>query len=139
MAAKATIKNIFAYIQGNIRYKLYYSKFYWMIPSHILHQIEVRINSMDKQCYSQGSCTMCGCKTTALQMSNKACDKPCYPEMMNKGAWKSFKKSGEIIITNTKGYYSGMTNFRKDIENKNYIKWKLINNTFLKDEQLENK
>lgn len=42
---------------------------------------------MDKVCYKQGSCTMCGCRTTALQMANKACDKPCYPKMVDSYKW----------------------------------------------------
>lgn len=117
MAAKATLKNIFAYIQGNIRYKLFYSKFYWLIPSHIISQIEIRIKSMNKTCYSQGSCIMCGCKTTALQMSNKACDNPCYPRMLNKYEFRLIKE----IPMEVDG-----------------IEWRVINNTFLKDEQLEN-
>lgn len=89
--AKPTIKNIISYIQGNIRYKLYYSKWSWLIPSHIREQIDFRIHKMDKECYNQGACKMCGCKTTALQMANKQCDKPCYPEMMNKKQWKKYK------------------------------------------------
>lgn len=131
------IKNILAYITGNIRYKLYYSKFVWLIPTHIREQIEARINSMEKTCYTQGSCIMCGCKTTALQMANKQCDKPCYPEMLSRADWKWLKGGNPLFITKTKGYYSGMVNFRKDIENKNYIVWKLINNTFYIHEQLE--
>lgn len=89
--AKPTIKNIISYIQGNIRYKLYYSKFSFLIPRHIREQIEYRIYKMDRECYNQGSCKMCGCKTTALQMANKQCDKPCYPKMMNRREWKNFK------------------------------------------------
>ena len=86
-----TLNNILNYIQGNIRYQLYYSKFAFLIPIHIREQIDARINSMDSQCYSEGQCKMCGCSTTALQMCDKACDKPCYPPMLNKEAWEKFK------------------------------------------------
>ena len=89
--AKPTLKNITAYIQGNLRYKLYYNKFAFLIPIHIREQIDARINSMDKQCYLEGQCKMCGCSTTALQMCDKQCDKPCYPPMVNKVAWEKFK------------------------------------------------
>jgi len=117
MGNKVTIKNIVDYIQGNIRYKLYYSRFYWMISSCVLHQIEVRINSMNKTCYSQGSCIMCGCKTTALQMSNKSCDNPCYPRMLTKKELESIK-DGPLFVDS--------------------VCWQLKNNTFIKYEQLEN-
>ena len=90
--AKPTLKNITAYIQGNLRYKLYYSKFAFLIRPHIKQQIDIRINSMDKQCYDEGQCKLCGCQTTALQMANKACDKPCYPEMLSKRNWKLLKE-----------------------------------------------
>ena len=86
-----TLNNILNYIQGNIRYQLYYSKFAFLIPIHIREQIDARINSMDKQCYLEGQCKMCGCSTTALQMCDKACDKPCYPSMMSKKQWNFFK------------------------------------------------
>ena len=42
---------------------------------------------MDTKCYTAGECKLCGCETTALQMANKQCDKPCYPPMMSKGKW----------------------------------------------------
>ena len=90
--AKPTLENIIAYIQGNLRYKLFYSNFAFLIRPHIREQIEVRINSMDPICYGNGECKMCGCQTTHLQMANKACDKPCYPEMMSRRNWILMKK-----------------------------------------------
>jgi len=94
MKAQINLKNIKAYIQGNIRYQLYYSKFSFLIPKHIREQIQYRINSMDLDCYTTGQCKLCGCNTTALQMSNKECDKPCYPVMQNKSNWKWLKLGG---------------------------------------------
>lgn len=91
MKAKINIKNIVAYITGNLRYQLYYSDFKFLIRKHIREQIDWRIEIMDKECFNNGSCTICGCSTTALQMANKACDKPCYPKMMNRRQWKSLK------------------------------------------------
>ena len=90
--AKPTLENIIAYIQGNLRYKLFYSNFAFLIRPHIREQIEARINSMDPICYGNGECKICGCQTTALQMANKACDKPCYPEMLSKKNWKFLKE-----------------------------------------------
>jgi phospholipase C len=45
---------------------------------------------MDKECYENGSCKICGCATTALQMADKQCDKPCYPKMMSRSIWYQF-------------------------------------------------
>lgn len=96
---KYTLKNIWSFLQGNFRYKLFYSKFAFIIPKHIREQIQIRINSMDRQCYQEGQCKMCGCQTTALQMANKACDKPCYPKMItNKMIWRSVKDGTMGII-----------------------------------------
>ena len=91
MKAKINLKNIFAYLQGNIRYELYYSKLSFLLPKHIREQYEWRIEIMDKKCFDDGVCKICGCETTALQMANKPCDKPCYPKMHNKRIWKSLK------------------------------------------------
>lgn len=96
--AKPTLKNIIAYIQGNLRYKLYYSIFAFLIPKHIREQITARINSMDRQCYNDGQCKMCGCQTTALQMADKACDKPCYPRMLTRSQWWLMKRTGGLTI-----------------------------------------
>lgn len=99
---KKTIRNILYYLQGNYRYYFYYggelSRKYafiaWlrkrMIRSHIKDQIVHRIKWMNQICYAQGSCIMCGCETTALQMCNRSCNKPCYPPMMNRKLWKRF-------------------------------------------------
>lgn len=96
----ASSKEIRSYVTGWIRYFLYYSKekvgvdLSFIIRKHIREQIYCRIESMDRKCFNDGSCKMCGCKTTALQMANKACDKPCYPIMLNKKQWDRFKKRG---------------------------------------------
>lgn len=93
------IKNIIAYIQGNVRYKFYYSKYFsWLIPNHIHEQIDVRIDSMKKECYIQGSCVECGCMTTQLQMANKACDGNCYPVMVDKSKWKYLSEGNITVI-----------------------------------------
>ena len=87
---KINFKNIFYYLQGNIRYKLYYSRFKCFLNEHILEQIDLRIDLMDDECYSNGTCKMCGCGTTELQMCDKACDKPCYLKMMTREQWNLF-------------------------------------------------
>jgi len=93
MKAKVTMTNVISYIIGNLRYKLYYSKFFsCLIRKHIKEQIDFRIKHMDKECYNSGSCKVCGCTTTALQMAAKSCDGLCYPEMMEENCWKIFKQ-----------------------------------------------
>lgn len=94
---KVNLTNVIAYLQGYIRYHLYYSRFKFLIRKHIREQIDFRIKYMDKECYENGSCKLCGCSTTALQMADKSCDKPCYPEMLSKRTWKEFI-NGEIQL-----------------------------------------
>jgi len=65
--------------------------------THIVEQIQWRIAKMDVDCYTEGSCKLCGCETPALQMANKACDKPCYPEMMTKKEWQKYLKDGKLL------------------------------------------
>lgn len=98
MKAKINLENIWAYLTGKYRYALYYtSNFQWLIRTHIREQIDARIKSMDQDCYNEGQCKMCGCETTALQMADKACDKPCYPKMANKRWWTLYKRNRLIL------------------------------------------
>lgn len=96
------------YIVGNYRYKLYYSKDskgvvrgygskHPLMRKHIWEQIKYRIRHMDEECYSSGQCKHCGCATTNLQMSNKRCEGICYPTMMGKTDWNRFKMGGIFI------------------------------------------
>ena len=85
---RIVIKDIWYFIQGSIRYTLFYGNFAFLIPKHIREQIKYRIRVMDRGCYSAGECKICGCTTTALQMANKSCPKPCYPPMKSKKEWK---------------------------------------------------
>jgi hypothetical protein len=89
---KITWNNVLAYLQGNIRYKLWYSPYKKLIRKHIREQIELRIRFMKAECYNNGVCVKCGCVTTALQMANKECAGRCYPEMMNKSEWIDFSR-----------------------------------------------
>jgi len=89
--------DIWHYLLGNYRYSLYYSSYKILLRQHIVEQIEFRVKNMDRECYDEGECKLCGCKTIALQMCNKACDKPCYPSMMNKKEWEMFKR-GSIFV-----------------------------------------
>lgn len=109
---KRKIKDIIAFIEGNLRYSIYYSKFACLLPPYIKEQIEVRINSMNKQCYLQGACVKCGCKTTALQMANKTCDGLCYPDMLAEHLWEGLKK-GQMVLSNEHLWYVKNNRFYK--------------------------
>ena len=69
---------------------------------------------MEKKCYTTGTCILCGCETTALQMANKACDKPCYPSMLSKKKWNALRGYNTIFI------------FDKETNER----WKLVNGYF---------
>lgn len=97
-----SLEDVIDYFRGMIRYRLWNSKYYFFIPLHIREQINFRIEVMDKDCFENGTCKLCGCMTTALQMANKACEKPCYPHMLNKKDWKSFKSNLAVYDIHTK-------------------------------------
>jgi hypothetical protein len=44
--------------------------------------------------------------TTALQMSDKSCDNPCYPPMMNKKRWNNFMSDEVYLDYNTKNIWT---------------------------------
>lgn len=92
------LRNIKSYFLGNFRYTLYYSRLRFLIREHIREQIEFRIQFMQKVCYENGMCEICGCATTALQMAGRQCDKPCYPTMINdRNEWRMFYRYGSLI------------------------------------------
>lgn len=108
------LKDIFYYIQGNIRYCVFYSDFTYFLLKHIREQIEFRIASMNSECYSSGQCKKCGCSTTALQMCNKACDGNCYPRMLNYREWQNIKQGYIFQEENTELLWVlGTTKFEK--------------------------
>jgi hypothetical protein len=109
---KHDFKDILYYLQGNVRYKLYYSTFSWLIPNHIREQITYRINSMRVTCFTEGQCEMCGCSTTALQMCNKACKGNCYPEMISKKIWKELIEGKTIFIPKEKNTYWALSDYK---------------------------
>jgi hypothetical protein len=92
LKGRKPLVDVWFYVQGNFRYKLYYSRYKWLLRRHIREQIEFRIQRMKPECYESGSCVICGCETTKLQMANKSCDSACYPPMLKAGSWKHFKE-----------------------------------------------
>ena len=98
---KRFLRDVRAYIQGNIRCWLYYNGYSYLIPWHIKDQIRIRINSMKRECFDSGSCIKCGCKTTALQFANKSCDGDCYPYMMSVRSFLNMLEGGIYLDKKT--------------------------------------
>jgi len=97
MSGMPTLGDALAYAQGWVRYHCYYRRWLaWLIPLHVREQISCRIRSMESECLRRGSCVLCGCATTALQMADKACDRPCYPAMASRRMWRSWKTYGGV-------------------------------------------
>ena len=117
-------------IKEKIYYK--YSNFiYDLLSNHIRQQIDIRIKS-SLPCILEGQCKICKCSTPALQMADKACDKPCYPAMISKKDWEEFYGSGEH--TPIKWYLDRTTNLEwtifdnKFVNKQDYISKKFLNN-----------
>lgn len=97
MKAEINWTNIKSYIQGHVRKKLFYSKYFnWLLPLHIFEQINYRLFVMNKECFSNGECMHCGCATPALQMADKSCGGVCYPVMMDETDWEIYKMENNI-------------------------------------------
>lgn len=93
MKGKIKLKDVLYYLQGHIRYRIYYSRFKrLLIRKHIRDQIDYRLEVMNPECYDKGSCIECGCTTTQLQMCNKACEGRCYPILFDKVNWNKYKR-----------------------------------------------
>ena len=119
-----SLKDVWYYIQGNIRYKLYYSeKYSKFIRKHIKHQIDVRIKNMNHECYNKGECIKCGCATTALQMASKSCAGACYPKMMNKKTWLAFRRGMWLTSDGYQWLYVEGIISKRNINNNNKVNY----------------
>lgn len=94
---KTKIRDAYAYLQGNFRYRLYYSRYFgFLLPDYIYEQISYRLFIMRNECYIQGACVLCGCETPHLQMADKACKGKCYPPMLKEMVWEKYKVEKEL-------------------------------------------
>lgn len=84
------------FFRGNIRYWLYWNAKYFL-TDNIIEQFEMRVKVMDRDCYNNGECKVCGCRTLNLQMCNKACEGHCYPRMMSRKQWRQFNSGNPFI------------------------------------------
>lgn len=97
-----TFKNVKAFIQGYYRYYMYIWFKTKLLREHIVSQYRTRLNSVDKKCLADGQCKLCGCAVPQLLWADKACDKPCYPPMMDKITWNKFFQNDDWILEVTK-------------------------------------
>lgn len=82
-AREITLSNVWAYLTGNIRFWLSrHRATRWMVGEMTILQIIFRLFMMDDECYDNGQCKECGCKTINLQFASKRCKGDCYPELM---------------------------------------------------------
>ena len=88
-----TLKNIYAFFQGYLRWFIWITPIFkrYLMRKHIREQITYRMNSINKECYQNGSCIHCGCEIPQLLMANKTCGGNCYP-VMEKKHWEFRKK-----------------------------------------------
>jgi hypothetical protein len=89
-----------------------------LLSNYIRQQIQIRIWS-SVPCIEVGQCKICKCSTPALQMANKACEKPCYPAMLSKKDWEEFYGDGEH--TPVKWYLDKSTNLEWTIFDKKFV------------------
>jgi hypothetical protein len=69
---------------------------YMSLQPHIKEQILYRMN-LCKECYVNGSCIECGCKTPEMFYAQAKVDsKGRWDKMMNKEKWEEFKQEKEL-------------------------------------------
>ncbi len=92
-----TIKNIKSFLQGYIR-SIILNRL-----THVYEQVEIRINRVNKispECIANGKCKHCKCTTPELFYADKGCELGCYPKLMNKQEWNTYKNIISIDANN---------------------------------------
>ena len=88
-----TIKNVWAYIQGNTR-KIVdeLGPDILKSPKHIQEQILWRKVIHNPKCSEKGSCIECHCTVPDKFYSDKECEGGCYPSIMDESKWIKFNQ-----------------------------------------------
>jgi hypothetical protein len=123
-----TLKNIQAYLQGNIRFlaEQYGPEFIKMEP-HIREQIMFRLDISKPECKENKECVECHCKVPELMYADKQCGGECYPKMMDKDEWLAYKNAIRAYT------------LENNIEKIEYpFNWQLINE-LIKQEDMKEK
>lgn len=87
-----TLSNIKYFIQGE--YRKIEDEFFNSLDDHIKEQVIFRkalVQLKKPECIAKGECIKCGCAIPDLFYADKSCDMFCYPKMMSKENWESFK------------------------------------------------
>lgn len=101
--AKITLRNVLAVIQA-LKRKYQKDWFGFDLPPHIQEQIIWRRTEVMQKspiCWNQGKCVECGCEILGKTMEDRGCSNvqnPCYPEMLSKENWESFKRIHNIKL-----------------------------------------
>lgn len=89
-----TLKNIHAYLQGNLRFLAeQYGVNFIKMDTHIREQVMFRMDIAKPECLEKKECTECHCSIPELMYADKQCGGECYPAMMNKEQWQEFKNA----------------------------------------------
>jgi hypothetical protein len=103
--SKITIRNVLAVIQAYFRKARMLDGY--SLPSHIYEQIIWRRTQVMKKspsCWERGECRVCGCEILGKTMEDRNCsatdigEEPCYPTMMKKDEWRTYKTSNNIKL-----------------------------------------
>lgn len=118
MGIKATKENLTfshvkSFIQAKLRRAVLSSDFinilernnidtYIFLPKHKREQIIWRISMLQthpqgKQCLINNECP-CKCTTSEVILADSACDKLCFPEMLNVNDWEKYKLQNKFHV-----------------------------------------
>lgn len=115
------------FFRAELRYYLFYHrniKVRNLLPKHLIEQFQFRIDyMMDRECYMNGQCKICGCTTPDLQFTNATCKGNCYPSLMSKRNWSFFKEhTGHYTDESTHTQWYNM-NYGVDKFKREHIKF----------------
>jgi hypothetical protein len=91
---KITIKDIYNYIDGNVRSML---SELGLCEKHIKEQIAYRLLKCKDTCLVNKKCQHCGCNLPERAFSSLSCNNgEIFPDLMNEKDWIEFKKDNNI-------------------------------------------
>jgi hypothetical protein len=86
-----TLKNIKSFIQGKTRMLVErFGNEFFSLDEHIKEQIVWRETKSNNECINNKECK-CGCPLPDMFFADKACEDECYPVMMTKEEWETYK------------------------------------------------
>lgn len=83
---KITIQNVKNFIQGS--YRLYTLQDQ---PIYIIEQLWYRLSKVNPDCLNNRMCP-CSCPLVSKQLADQPCEKNCYPLLMDKTTWATYKE-----------------------------------------------